>query len=82
MNVLDVWTLTVLFSACIESKSCSIGTALIHEAMKVAAGDDDSTINSKEANSNIVRDGKWALGAAHIEKEFNIECWGLVEGGA
>jgi len=82
VNSLDAWTLTALYSACVEAKSFYIGAGLIHQAMKAAAGDDDSTINGKEANNkNIVRDGKWAVGAARIEEEFNIECWGLVEGG-
>jgi ATP synthase F1 complex assembly factor 2 len=35
----------------------------------------------KTANTAIVRDGKWAVEAARVEEEFNIECWGLVEGG-
>ena len=51
-----------------------IGAALIHE------GDDDSIINSnREAKNNIVREGKWAVGASRIDEEFNIECWGLVD---
>mmetsp|Transcript_31565 Transcript_31565/g.58289 ORF Transcript_31565/g.58289 Transcript_31565/m.58289 type:complete len:80 (-) Transcript_31565:243-482(-) len=51
--------------------------------MIAAAGnDDDSTINgNRETENNIIRDGKWVVGAARIEEEFNIECWGLVEGG-
>jgi ATP synthase F1 complex assembly factor 2 len=31
--------------------------------------------------TTIIRDGKWAVEAARVEEEFNIECWGLVEGG-
>ena len=27
------------------------------------------------------RGGAWAVNAARVEEEFNIECWGLVEGG-
>ena len=49
-----------------------IGAVLIHEATKVAAIDDDSIINS-----NREAEGKWAVGAARIEEEFDIECWGL-----
>ncbi len=33
------------------------------------------------AKPTIVRDGNWAVEAARVEEEFNIECWGLVEGG-
>ena len=36
---------------------------------------------AKGNSAPIVRDGKWAVEAARIEEEFNIECWGLVEGG-
>ena len=69
VNSLDAWTLTALYSACVEAKSFYIGAGLIHHAMKAEAGDDDSTINGKEANNkNIVRDGKWAVGAARIDE--------------
>mmetsp|Transcript_15116 Transcript_15116/g.26992 ORF Transcript_15116/g.26992 Transcript_15116/m.26992 type:complete len:406 (-) Transcript_15116:60-1277(-) len=73
---LDAWTLTALYSACAESKSFFIGAALIQDAMKkeeAASGGGD--------RAGMARDGKWAAGAARIEEEFNIECWGLVEGG-
>mmetsp|Transcript_20391 Transcript_20391/g.43715 ORF Transcript_20391/g.43715 Transcript_20391/m.43715 type:complete len:404 (+) Transcript_20391:50-1261(+) len=68
---LDAWTLTALFSACAESKSFFIGAALIHEA----------TNKEFKFDNGAARDGKWAADAARVEEEFNIECWGLVEGG-
>ena len=71
VNSLDAWTLTALYSACAESKSFFIGAALIHDAMNASSSEDDKA----------VRDGKWAVEAARVEEEFNIECWGLVEGG-
>ena len=71
VNSLDAWTLTALYSACAESKSFFIGAALIHDAMNASSSEDD----------RAVRDGKWAVEAARVEEEFNIECWGLVEGG-
>ena len=37
--------------------------------------------NAANNSTTIVRDGKWAVEAARVEEEFNIECWGLVEGG-
>lgn len=79
VNSLDAWSLTALYSACAESKSFFIGAALIHEAnqKQKAHGGEDAAKNAKTS----VRDGKWAAGAARIEEEFNIECWGLVEGG-
>jgi ATP synthase F1 complex assembly factor 2 len=36
--------------------------------------------NNQHATT-MTRDGKWAVEAARVEEEFNIECWGLVEGG-
>ncbi|KAL3763033.1 hypothetical protein ACHAW5_000430 [Stephanodiscus triporus] len=42
-------------------------------------GDGDATKSTKD--DVVVRDGRWAVGAARVEEEFNIECWGLVEGG-
>jgi len=73
---LDAWTLTALYSACAESKSFFIGAALIHDAMKK-----EEAASGGGAPAGIARDGKWAVGAARIEEEFNIESWGLVEGG-
>lgn len=68
---LDAWTLTALYSACAESKSFFIGAAMIFEAAQHARGE------CKVTN----RDPKWAVQAARVEEEFNIEMWGLVEGG-
>jgi ATP synthase F1 complex assembly factor 2 len=92
VDSLDAWTLASLYSAVAESKSFFVGAALVHEAMgragKTAAaaggrggGDGDVALKSLTKDDNVVRDGRWAVGAARIEEEFNIECWGLVEGG-
>lgn len=69
VNGLDAWNLAALYSACSESKSFFIGAALIFEATQNIVG--------KGSN----RDAKWAVTAARLEEEFNIETWGLVEGG-
>ncbi|KAL7515616.1 hypothetical protein ACHAXN_013380 [Cyclotella atomus] len=69
VNGLDAWNLAALYSACAESKSFFIGSALIFEAKQRYEGN----------GSN--RDAKWAVTAARVEEEFNIEAWGLVEGG-
>lgn len=69
VNGLDAWNLAALYSACSESKSFFIGAALIFEATQSIVG--------KGSN----RDAKWAVTAARLEEEFNIETWGLVEGG-
>jgi len=71
IDSLDAWTLTALYSACAESKSFFIAAAMIFEATQHAKG------QCKVAT----RDPKWAVQAARVEEEFNIEMWGLVEGG-
>jgi hypothetical protein len=42
-------------------------------------GNDAAKLSTKD--DDVVRDGRWAVGAAQVEEEFNIECWRLVEGG-
>ncbi|KAL7433827.1 hypothetical protein ACHAXM_003759 [Skeletonema potamos] len=71
VSSLDAWTLTALYSACAESKSFFIGAAMIFEATQYAKGECRA----------MARDPKWAVQAARVEEEFNIEMWGLVEGG-
>ena len=92
VETLDAWTLTALYSACAESKSFFIGAALVHDAIKGSASSTTSSTpaaadggevatDENRAYQEMVRDGKWAAEAARVEEEFNIECWGLVEGG-
>ena len=83
VRALDAWRLTALYSACSESKSFYIGAALVHDAMKsrLSCDTEDDGSNSKRNEKIRSRDGKWAVQASRIEEEFNIECWGLVEGG-
>lgn len=87
VNSLDAWSLAALYSACAESKSFFIGAALIHDEIKARgnaiseAEGDEKSIGDVGNSGSIVRDGKWAVGASRVEEEFNIECWGLVEGG-
>ena len=87
VNSLDAWSLAALYSACAESKSFFIGAALIHDAIKARGNalseveGDEKSIGDVGNSGSIVRDGKWAVGASRVEEEFNIECWGLVEGG-
>ncbi|KAL3793143.1 hypothetical protein HJC23_005645 [Cyclotella cryptica] len=69
VDSLDAWNLAALYSACAESKSFFIGAALIHEAAERVRGNES------------MRDAKWAVLASRVEEEFNIEAWGLVEGG-
>mmetsp|Transcript_22151 Transcript_22151/g.46381 ORF Transcript_22151/g.46381 Transcript_22151/m.46381 type:complete len:410 (-) Transcript_22151:2600-3829(-) len=70
VDSLDAWTLAALYSACVESKSFFIGAAMVQEAAKRVEGNE----------SKIAKDAKWALKAARVEEDFNIETWGLVEG--
>ena len=74
---LDAWTLAALYGAASESKSFFIGAALVHDAVRGTTGDG----RDGGGDSEDRRDGRWAARAARVEEEFNIECWGLVEGG-
>ena len=71
ISSLDAFTLAAFYSACAESKSFFIGASMIFQATQLAKGE----------CKKIVRDAKWASEAARVEEEFNIEMWGLVEGG-
>jgi ATP synthase F1 complex assembly factor 2 len=71
VSSLDAFTLASLYSACAESKSFFIGAAMVFEATQHARGE----------CKKVARDAKWAVQAARVEEEFNIENWGLVEGG-
>lgn len=78
---LDAWRLAALYSACAESKSFFIGAALVHDAMKGGEDGEEEVAKAAGGGGGGSRDGKWAANASRIEEEFNIECWGLVEGG-
>jgi ATP synthase F1 complex assembly factor 2 len=66
------------------------GGAVVHAGGKGGGGrghgeydgdDDDASSKSTRVDDDVIRDGRWASDAARVEEEFNIECWGLVEGG-
>eukprot|EP00970_Alexandrium_tamarense_P002831 scaffold391_cov189-Alexandrium_tamarense.AAC.22 len=71
VDSLDAWRLASLYSACAESKSFFIGAALVFEAAQRVEGHE----------SKVQTNAKWAVRAARVEEELNIETWGLVEGG-
>lgn len=69
LHTLDAWQLTALYNICADSKSFIISTALLMSNYQ----DHNTNTNNFTVNQ--------ALEAARVEEEFNIENWGLVEGG-
>lgn len=69
VDTLDAWHLTALHSVASESKSFLVGMALV-----LSSYDDDSA-------HNPFHDVTRAVAASRVEEEFQIGCWGLVEGG-
>ena len=61
-----------------ESTSTGGGTTFNNNNNYNEDGNNDE--KEKTRNDIAIRDGKWAVQAARVEEEFNIECWGLVEG--
>jgi ATP synthase mitochondrial F1 complex assembly factor 2 len=91
---LDAWHLTALYNMCTDTKGFMISSALLmashtkHSSSSISSigssssdrsssGDDSHTLPHHHWTLNIVQ----ALAAARVEEEFNIEHWGLVEGG-
>ena len=72
VDTLDAWHLTALHSVASDSKSFLVGMALVLSSYD---DDDDS------AHNNPFRDVTRAVAASRVEEEFQIGCWGLVEGG-
>lgn len=66
VHSLDAWHLAALHSVASESKSFLVGMAVIL---------------SSQDESNPFHNLKRAIEASRVEEEFQIEIWGLVEGG-
>ena len=67
VNTLDAWNLCALHSVASETKSFFLGMAV------VLSTNDTANPFSKDLNK--------AMMASRVEEEFQIELWGLVEGG-
>jgi ATP synthase F1 complex assembly factor 2 len=66
VDTLDAWHLCALHSVTSESKSFLVGMAVIL-----------SNVDSSNPFYDLTR----AVAASRVEEEFQIDCWGLVEGG-
>jgi ATP synthase F1 complex assembly factor 2 len=66
VDSLDAWHLCALHSVASESKSFLVGMTVLL-----------STVDSENPFHDLTR----AVAASRVEEEFNIDCWGLVEGG-
>lgn len=67
IDSLDAWHLCALHSVASESKSFLVAMAVI--------------LSANDPSNNPYRELRKAVAASRVEEEFQIEIWGLVEGG-
>jgi ATP synthase F1 complex assembly factor 2 len=75
VNSLDAWRLIAMQAVTVEAKSFLVGMAVVRGC------DMDHRIDESMSSPPYVEAGAEAVEASRVEEEFNIEQWGLVEGG-
>ena len=75
VNSLDAWRLIAMQAVTVEAKSFLVGMAVVRGC------DLDHRIDESIPSPPYVEAGAEAVEASRVEEEFNIEQWGLVEGG-
>lgn len=75
VNSLDAWRLIAMQAVTVEAKSFLVGMAVVRGC------DLDHRIDEAISSPPYVEAGTEAVEASRVEEEFNIEQWGLVEGG-
>lgn len=75
VNSLDAWRLIAMQAVTVEAKSFLVGMAVVRGC------DLDHRIDEAISSPPYVEAGEEAVEASRVEEEFNIEQWGLVEGG-
>ena len=75
VNSLDAWRLIAMQAVTVEAKSFLVGMAVVRGC------DLDHRIDEAISSPPYVEAGAEAVEASRVEEEFNIEQWGLVEGG-
>jgi ATP synthase F1 complex assembly factor 2 len=78
---LDAWHLTAMHSICSDAKSFWIAAAVLMNNYPTKSANSTTTSNNGRIQDIFTMDINRALAAARVEEEFNIESWGLVEGG-
>lgn len=72
------WSLAAMQAVTTEAKSFLVGSACVHAAL------DNTTTTALSTNGKLnpfKKETKKAVKASRVEEEFQIETWGLVEGG-
>ena len=75
VNTLDAWRLIAMQSVTVEAKSFLVGMAV------VSGCELDHRIDGSIPSPPYINAGAEAVEASRVEEEFNIDQWGLVEGG-
>jgi ATP synthase F1 complex assembly factor 2 len=76
----DAWTLAAMQTVTVEAKSFLVGMAVVRGVDGwVDTLNSDGSFPGKK--NPFVKDAKKAVMASRVEEEFQIESWGLVEGG-
>lgn len=75
VNSLDAWRLIAMQTVTVEAKSFLVGMAVVRGC------DLEHRVDEAISSPPYVEAGAEAVEASRVEEEFNIEQWGLVEGG-
>jgi len=80
----DAWTLAAMQTVTMEAKSFLVGMAVVRGVdglLRDATATATATATDGGKKSPFLKDTKKAVMASRVEEEFQIESWGLVEGG-
>ena len=80
----DVWTLTAMQSVTMTAKSFLVGMAVVcgvHHRYRLSKGGSDVGEGANASPPPFWEDLSEAVLASRVEEEFQIDNWGLVEGG-
>ncbi len=76
----DAWSLAAMQSVTMEAKSFLVGMAFVKGSRTRTCSSSSSGSEGSKKNP-FTKDAKKAVMASRVEEEFQIENWGLVEGG-
>jgi ATP synthase mitochondrial F1 complex assembly factor 2 len=76
------WSLAAMQAVTTEAKSFLVGSACLHAALDCSTTPSSTASTSTDGTLNpFKKETKKAVKASRVEEEFQIETWGLVEGG-
>ncbi len=80
----DAWSLAAMQSVTMEAKSFLVGMAVVKGSsmnMNINMNGSEGSEKKKKKKNPFTKETKKAVMASRVEEEFQIENWGLVEGG-